>query len=76
MSRADVRRQMVEALRRVLDRPNADSEDIMAMMMMCQTAMHHDNCLGSWDFMEDIIEEATGDRPEWHESKKRLREIK
>ena len=45
-------------------------------MMMCQVAMHHDNCLGSWDFMEDIIEEAICERPEWHESKRRLREIK
>lgn len=74
-TRSDARRQMVEAIKRVLDRPY-DANDVMAMMMMCQTAMHHDNCLGSWDFMEDIIEEAIGERPEWHESKRRLRAIK
>jgi hypothetical protein len=74
-TRSNAKRQMIEAIKRVLDRPY-DANDVMAMMMMCQTAMHEDNCLGSWDFMEDIIEEAIGDRPEWHESKARLRAIK
>ena len=74
-TRADAKKQMIEALGNVLNKPY-DAEDVMAMMMMCQVAMHHDNCLGSWDFMEDIIEEAIGERPEWHESKKRLRDIK
>jgi len=72
--REDAKRQMIEAIKRVLDRPY-DANDVMAMMMMCQTAMHKDNCLGSWNFMEDIIEEAIGERPEWHESKARLRDI-
>ena len=74
-TRTDAKRQMIEAISRVLNKPY-DSNDVMAMMMMCQTAMHHDNCLGSWDFMEDIIEEATSDRPDWQESKARLRDIK
>ena len=74
-TREDAKRQMIEAINRVLNKPY-DANDVMAMMMMCQVAMHHDNCLGSWDFMEDIIEEAIGERPEWHESKKRLRDIK
>lgn len=74
-TRSDARRHMVEAINRVLNKPY-DANDVMAMMMMCQTAMHHDNCLGSWDFMEEIIEEAIGERPEWHESKLRLRDIK
>ena len=74
-TREDARRHMVEAISRVLNQPY-DANDVMAMMMMCQTAMHHDNCLGSWEFMEEIIEEAIGERPEWHESKRRLRDIK
>lgn len=73
-TRENAKRQMIEAINRVLNKPY-DANDVMAMMMMCQTAMHHDNSLGSWDFMEDIIEEVMGDRPEWHESKRRLRNI-
>ena len=74
-TRADSKRQMIEALGNVLNKPY-DAEDVMAMMMMSRVAMHEDNCLGSWEFMEDIIEEVTGCRPEWHESKRRLRNIK
>lgn len=74
MSRSDIKRQMVEALHLVIDKP-CDAEDVMAMMMMAHTAMHPDN-MDSWEFMEDIIEEVFGERPEWHESKRRLREIK
>ena len=73
-TRSDAKRQMVEALHRVIDKP-CDAEDVMAMMMMAQVAMHPDN-MDSWEFMEDIIEEVFGERPEWHESKRRLREIK
>lgn len=74
-TRSVAKRQMIEALDKVLNKP-CDAEDVMAMMMMVQTALHPDNSLGSWEFMEDIIEEVMGERPEWHESKRRLREIK
>ena len=74
-TRENARRQMAEAIRRVLNRPY-DANDVMAMMMMSQVAMHEDNSLGSWEFMEEIIEDAIGERPEWHESKRRLRDIK
>lgn len=72
--RSDTKRQMVEALHRVIDKP-CDAEDVMVMMMMAQVTMHPDN-MDSWEFMEDIIEEVFGERPEWHESKRRLRKIK
>ncbi len=73
-TKSDAKRQMVEALDKVLNKPY-DAEDVMAMMMMAQVAMHPNN-MGSWEFMEDIIEEVFGERPDWHESKRRLRNIK
>lgn len=73
-TKADIKRQMVEALGNVLNKPY-DAEDVMAMMLMAQVTMYSDN-MESWEFIEDIIEEVFGERPEWHESKRRLREIK
>jgi len=74
-TRTNTKRQTIEAIKRVFDRPY-DAEDIMAMLMIAHSAMLQDSSIAGWDFMEDIIEEATGDRPDWHESKRRLRAIK
>ena len=70
-SRDMYREQVKIALDTVLNK-GFDANDVMVLLM----AFHHSiHSWDSWEWVETLIEEVVGEKPEWHECKKLLRQI-